>query len=311
METTADMKKVYHFCLSAGDSGVLCRTEEDYRYLINCLGLAGYVTQSLLLAYCVMSNHVHCCLRTDDVVGFIKRWRYTYTRYFNERYKRKGRLGQDPYIVELNGLYHILTAIAYVLRNPMHHGVSATPFGYKYSSVNAIFRKEMGRDFIAHLPEKSMYAYLPHSVAIPDGYKMDVMGMFLPECLIDVEDVEHMFSTARSYLYYMNRLSGKKWEDEQLADGTAPITIDKIEQGSGLSDFKAMLNNEFGRADYNAMSDMRLCEIIDKDYILSFDVASVYMLDVCTRRKLAKQIVCKYYISLTQACRCLGISSSS
>ena len=87
------MKKVYHFCLSAGECGVLCRTDEDYRYLVNCLGLAGYMTGSLLLAYCVMSNHVHCCVRTDDVAGFIKRWRYSYTRYFNEKYRRKGRLG--------------------------------------------------------------------------------------------------------------------------------------------------------------------------------------------------------------------------
>lgn len=304
------MKKVYHFCLSAGECGVLCRTDEDYRYLVNCLGLAGYMTGSLLLAYCVMSNHVHCCVRTDDVAGFIKRWRYSYTRYFNEKYRRKGRLGGDPYIVELKGLYHILTAIAYVLRNPMHHGITATPFGYKYSSVNAVFRKELGRESTGLLPEKSMYMYLPHSVEIPAGYKMNEKGMFLPECLIDVEDVEHMFSTARSYLYYMNRLSGKKWEDEQVADGVDPITLDKIEHGSGLSDVKIMLNNEYGRADYNAITDLKLCEIIDKDYVSAFDVPSVYMMDVSSRRMLAKRIVRNHYVPLVQACRCLGISSS-
>ena len=304
------MKKVYHFCLSAGDCGVLCRTDEDYRYLVNCLGLAGYITGSLLLAYCVMSNHIHCCIRADDVVGFIKRWRYSYTRYFNEKYRRKGRLGGEPYIVELKGLYHILTAMAYVLRNPLHHGVAATPFGYRYSSVNAVFRKDLGRESALSLPEKSMYIYLPHSVTVPARYRMDETGMFLPECLVDVEDVEHMFSTARSYLYYMNRLSGKKWEDEQVAEGAEPITIDTIEHGSGLSDLKTMLNNEYGRADYNAITDMRLCEIIDKDYVPSFDVTSVYMMDVSVRRMLAQRIVRNHYVSLVQACRCLCIPSS-
>ena len=301
------MKSVYHVCLSAGGSGLLSREDKDYRHLVNCIGLAGCMTGSLLLAYCVMSNHVHCCVRTDDVAGFIKRWRYTYTRYFNEKYRRKGRLGGDPYIVELKGLYHILTAIAYVLRNPLHHGVVATPFGYRYSSVNAVFRKELGRESAASLPEKSMYMYLPHSVTVPAGYRMDEKGLFLPECLIDVEDVEHMFSTARSYLYYMNRLSGKKWEDEQAADGVEPITIDRIEHGSGLSDVKTMLNNEFGRADYNAITDSMLCEIIDKDYILSYSVPSVYIMDVRTRRMLAHHIVCNHHVSMAQACRCLAI----
>lgn len=304
------MKKIYHICLSAGEAGVLCRTDVDYIRLINCIGLAAYNSGSLLLAYSIMSNHVHCCVRTDDVAGFIKRWRYSYTRYFNEKYRRKGRLGRDPYIVELNGLYHILTAIAYVLRNPLHHGVTATPFGYRYSSVNAVFRKEFGREPAVVLPKKSMYRHLPDSVVIPHGYKMDLTGLFLPECIIDIEDVEHLFSTARSYLYYMNRISGKKWEEEQIADGEGqlPVTLDSIEKGSQLTDMRSMLANEFGRANYKSMTDIGLCRLIDDECSYAYGGRTIYEVNEVQRREIAARLSRDYHLTMAQICRCLTVA---
>ena len=79
------MKKVYHVCLSAGGSGLLCRVDEDYIRLVNCIVLAAYSSSSFLLAYSVMSNHVHVCVRTSDLTGFIKKWRYAYTRYLTQQ----------------------------------------------------------------------------------------------------------------------------------------------------------------------------------------------------------------------------------
>ena len=309
-DLTNYMKIVYHVCLSAGDCGLLCRVEEDYKHLINCIGLAAYNTGSLLLAYSVMSNHLHCCVRTEDVVAFIRKWRYSYTRYFNEKYKRKGRLGCEPYILELNGLYHILTAIAYVLRNPLHHGVSATPFGYRYSSVNAIFRKEFGREPAVLLPDKSRYMHLPDSTVIPDGFKMDLTGLLLPECIIDITDVEHLFSTARSYLYYMNRISGKKWEEEQLADGEGqlPVNLECIEKEVHLTDMRSMLANEFGRANYNAITDIGLCKLIDTECSLFYENRTIYELSEYERKKIAEKLARQFHLQMAQIRRCLAIA---
>ena len=133
------MKKTYHLCLSSGNE-VLFRSKEDFIRGINCLCLAAYKTGAVLLAYSFMSNHVHICARTNSSKKLIRAFRYAYTRYFNAKYDRRGSLGDHGFFqMKIEGLYHLLTAIAYILRNPMHHGVTGTPFGYPYSSDVGIF----------------------------------------------------------------------------------------------------------------------------------------------------------------------------
>ena len=174
------MKRIYHLCLSGGNE-VIFRNEMDYVIGINYLCMAAHKTETDLLAYSFMSNHVHICAQTKNPAEIIKHFRYSYTRYFNKKYKRKGRLGERLFFsLEIEGLYHLLTAIAYILRNPLHHGVSATPFGYQYSSIGAIFRCEFGRfGEPALLAEKSQYLYLPDRLKLPPGFKMGIDGMIL------------------------------------------------------------------------------------------------------------------------------------
>ena len=94
---------------------------------------------------------------------------------------------------------------------------------------------------------------------------MDKSGLILPESVVDIADLEHQFSTARTFLYYMNRLTSDAWKTEQMQDetNTPPITLEAIESGVGIRDMKALLSNEHGRQNYNATSDIALCKEID------------------------------------------------
>lgn len=308
------MRKTYHLCLSAGDHGLLCRREEDYVRMVNCICIAALRTETVVLAFSVMSNHVHLCIRSYDPEKFMKTLRYMYTRYFNSRYHRRGRLGErNHFVLELDGLHHILTAIAYVLRNPLHHGMSATPFGYAYTSANAIFRKALGKTLPLALERKSMYRYLPEACdEIPSAYRMDVTGMLFPDDVIDVSEVEHLFATPRSFLYYMNRLSGKQWEEEQSKDlsGTCPVTLDDIEKGIDVQTVQEMLAAEHGKADYNAVSDITICQMID-DYIADHcpECRSVYELSPESVQSIMRQLHIKYSFPKPQLLRCLSILS--
>lgn len=293
---------------------MLCRREEDYVRMVNCICIAALRTETVVLAFSVMSSHVHLCIRSYDQEKFMKTLRYMYTRHFNSKYHRRGRLGErNHFVLELDGLYHILTAIAYVLRNPLHHGISATPFGYAYSSVNSIFRKSLGKTLPLALERKNMYRYLPEACDdIPSAYRMDVAGMLFPDDIVDVSEVEHLFATPRSYLYYMNRLSGKQWEEEQSKDlsGTDPVILDDIERGIKVQTVQEMLAAEHGKADYNAVSDIAICKMID-DYISEHcpEYRSVYDLPTESVQSILHHLHIRYSFPKQQLLRCLSVLS--
>ena len=154
------------------------------------------------------------------------------------------------------------------------------------------------------MPDKSQYLYLPDRKCLPSGYKMDSNGLILPESVVDVADMEHQFSTARTFLYYMNRLSGDGWAKEQLQDDTSmpPITLEHVEHGIAYQDMRTMLSNEHGRANYNAVSDISLCETIDR-YLAG---RSIYELDDSELIKVREYAFRKFHVSAEQLKRCLG-----
>lgn len=308
------MKKIYHLCLS-GKHEILFRSREDFIRGINCLCLAACKTHSSLLAYSFMSNHVHICVRTHCTEEFMKAFWYPYTRYFNAKYGRQGRLGEKGFFqMEVNGLHHLLTCIAYILRNPMHHGITGTPFGYPYTSIRALFPKDLGweDDTAANLHEKYAYRHLPHHHRLPSGLKMNSQGMIQPRSAIDFADVEHQFSTARTFLYYMNRLSGEKWEQEQSQDATSlpPITLETIENGIVYQDIRTMLGNEHGRSNYNALTDEELCHDIDMVVLPSVGKKSIYELSDKDKKQIGQHLLRKHHVPMAQICRCLGMTIS-
>ena len=291
---------------------MLFRTREDYIHGIVCLALAAHKTGTTILAYCLMSNHVHICVRTDNLKEFVRSFRYPYSCYFNSKYKRKGRLGERKFfILEVKGVYHLLTAIAYILRNPLHHGICATPFEYPYSSARAIFRKELGFGLDGGT-KKSVkhYSRMHDRNRLSDEVMIESDGLIQAECIVDVADLEHQFSTSRSYMYYMNRLSGETWEKEQNNDGpgNVPIRICDIEDGVKCATLQQLLANEHGRHDPNAIHDIELCRIIDTLLDDRYEGRTIYQLSVNQAQQVAIFLKSRYRVGTEQMQRCLALS---
>lgn len=299
--------KNFHFCISGGNE-VIFRTEDDYIRGFNSLAITVAETGAFLNAEAFMSTHLHVCVRTDDIHTFIRKFWRSYTRYFNSKYLRSGTLGCSPFILEIEGFHHWLTAICYVLRNPVHHGIASTPFAYRYCSANAIFRRETGKlDRSECLPRKSYYRYLPKGVICPPEYEMDTSGMIKRETVLDLPDIEHKFGTPRSFLFYMNRLSGEEWKREQDKDNNDryPISLELIEKEITQQSLSEMLRYEHGRSDHKRMTDIELCELIDLDILSSYDKRTVYELSQKEKQELLKYICSNIPVSCERVTRCL------
>ena len=308
------MYTTYHLCISE-EREVLFRNKEDFVRGINCLSLAAHDTKTRLLAYAFMSNHVHICISTDNIKKFTKAFWYPYTRYFNAKYHRKGHLGPSEfYTQKIEGLHHFLTAIAYILRNPMHHGITSTPFGYKYSSIKSVFKDDFGWNSEEELINpKYVYKHVSWLKKLPESFKMNKDGMILAESVIDVNDLEHQFSTARTFLYYMNRLSGEKWEAEQMQDGIdqKPITLETIEKVCSHQDIRTMLANEHGRSNYKTTSDLELCAEIDSLIRKELKKASIYVMTGSEKDLIKRRLSKKFFVPTRQLNRCLVIRDNN
>lgn len=266
------MRKIYHICLSSHDE-ILFRDPADYIFGFNCLAETVLLTESRLLAEGFMSTHWHCVVQTDDPKYFAHRFRYAYCRQFNVRHKRQGRLAEkQAFITEIEGVHRLMTALNYVNRQGLHHGLAGTPFDYPHCSANSFFRKELGKPAPVKamlLPTGLRHRYLSRNITIPERYRMNSEGQLLREDIIDTSYVEQVYITPRNFLFQMNKSTDEKdvAEQRQEKSGTPVITIDLIEQGTPDFDPRQMLVNEQGRVNKGRMTDMEMCRLIDEYYV--------------------------------------------
>lgn len=301
----------YHLCFTS-HSEVMFRNEDDMNMGFNSLCSALCKTGSTCYAYAAMSDHHHGCYASQKPVELIRTTRESYTKQFNSKYRRTGPLGEPGcYIQEVVGLKHFLAAVSYTLKNPPHHGVTQTPFEYPYSSANAYFRKELGKDA---MPEKVMdfwetKAALPRRAAFETKWKMSPAGVFLPETVLDIGLVENSFATVQAFNYYMGRKSGTDWMKEQEDEnGTAPFSLESMEApliDPGGVTVAEMLRNEKSRYVTAPISDLELCKVIDTYYVPRYGKFSVYELAQQEKLEIANILYKDYHAGARQIKRCL------
>lgn len=93
-----------------------------------------------LLAYCLMTNHVHLIAvpeREDSLAVLLRRVHGRYAQYFNARYERMGHLWQNRFFACTLGPTHLWSALAYVELNPVRAGIVGRVTEYPWSSAAA------------------------------------------------------------------------------------------------------------------------------------------------------------------------------
>jgi hypothetical protein len=237
------------------------------------------------------------------------RFRNPYSKYFNRKYRRSGKLGEGTHFtMEVVGHHHLLAAASYILRNPLHHGVAPIPYAYPHCSANAIFRKEMGK-FIHedYLPQKSYHRFIGKDAEYPDNYKMTSSGVFTRESVLDIPQMEARFGTSRAFNFYMSRKSSEEWNMEQQKDenGLPPVNLFNIELGVGMHDTGTMTMYENGKADYRKVSDIELCTELDDIARNRYGKQSIYLLSTEDKQEIAEFLLRERHLSNSQVRRCL------
>lgn len=94
-----------------------------------------------LLSYCIMSNHVHLIMYTEDNTEMSKYMHdvnTTFSKYYNEQKNRVGVVFRSRYKSEpIYDYKYLYNCIAYVHNNPVKAKIVRYAIEYKYSSYNS------------------------------------------------------------------------------------------------------------------------------------------------------------------------------
>lgn len=131
---------IYHVVIKGLNQQLMFEEEQDYRMYLKLLVAAKAKCHFVLYAYCIMSNHIHLVLQTEDepLDAIFRKINTAYAMWFNEKYDRSGHLQQNRYYSEpIETEDYFINAVRYVHRNPYKAGLEVAPGdSYKWNSIH-------------------------------------------------------------------------------------------------------------------------------------------------------------------------------
>lgn len=134
---------VHHVMLRGVNRDVIFLEDEDFECFLRALRDTKDASGSAVLAYCLMTNHVHLVLQTArEPIGMVmKRLGVRYASWFNRKYGRVGHVFQDRFASKpIEDDAYLTAVLPYIWNNPVVAGVVRRPEEYRWSS-----RRWLGR----------------------------------------------------------------------------------------------------------------------------------------------------------------------
>ncbi|NQD65121.1 transposase [Bacillus haikouensis] len=130
----------YHITARGNRKYNIFRNKDDRLMYLNYLEDAKQKYPFILHSYCLMTNHIHLLLQTEnDPPGkIIHQIHYRYARYFNKKNGFQGHLFEGPYRSTLiKNNKQLIDTSCYIHLNPVRAGIGNEPDGYRWSSYRS------------------------------------------------------------------------------------------------------------------------------------------------------------------------------
>ena len=134
-------RALYHVTARGNERRPLFRDDADREEYLSLLVRCREKFRFQLLAYCLMTNHVHLAIRTGEepLSRIMARLHSIYAEWFNRRHERVGHLFQGRYkasLVQDDRYVHAL--LRYIHRNPVSARIVPHAAEYPWSSDRAL-----------------------------------------------------------------------------------------------------------------------------------------------------------------------------
>lgn len=128
----------YHIISRGNERKEIFRGATDYELFLSTLQDASLRFDVLIHSYCLMPNHLHLLIQTNDsnLSHFMKRLLGVYTIRFNRSHKRHGHLFQGRYkALLIDQDSYFLQLSRYIHLNPVKAKLIKAPEDYRWSSM--------------------------------------------------------------------------------------------------------------------------------------------------------------------------------
>jgi putative transposase len=115
-------------------------TVDDRRAYLKILAAQARRFGLLIVAYCLMTNHVHLIViprRADVLAKALGRAHWLYSQYVNRLHRRSGHLWQNRFFSCALGRRHAVLAARYVEQNPLRARLCRDAAAWPWSSARA------------------------------------------------------------------------------------------------------------------------------------------------------------------------------
>ena len=256
------------------------RDEEDFIVAMNYVAIVAFLTGCKVLAFILMSNHVHfvlLCIR-EEAEAFMRKFKRLYAAYYQKKYgicELLRRNGVDFQEVRDDD-ESLEKAIAYVLMNCVAANICLEPSGYPWGTGNILFNhRPLPASRLGDYSGRAQIRILKSNVKLPGDYKIGPGGYILPESYVQVKAVEALFRTPKRFGYFLRTSSKAR---QRLEGGAVPSFRDQ-----------------------NILSASEdLCHSL-------FRVNGITDLDAGQKAELLRQLRGRFSADVNQICRVTGI----
>lgn len=222
----------WHFSTDGNCLDVMFYDETDFTDAMNRIYIvsSGYII--LVLAFCLMDNHIHFVLYGDfdECNRFIHEYVRRTSMAISERHGDRKKLSSVPiHFQKVDTDRYLKTVICYVIKNPMVAGLPYTYFDYPWSSGALYFRAKSQWTSpnwsTIELLNTDSWRSQRSIFKTREKVEGDAIstGMILPNKYVAVDVVERIFRTHKSYNYFL--LSTRERDVEERGGVNSPLSI--------------------------------------------------------------------------------------
>ena len=145
MPRSTDSKGFFHVMVQGINKKYIFENDIDKEDYLSLLLQYRKKYKILLLAYCIMDNHAHLLIYTNEVCEMSKYMRIVnsiFARNYNKATERVGYVFRDRFNSQyINSEDYLLKCLNYIHMNPVNAKLVKEPKEYKYSSYNNYIKK--------------------------------------------------------------------------------------------------------------------------------------------------------------------------